>query len=119
MAKKEAVAEAVEIQPGMINYGGKSEAAVCEIQIADIINSEDNPRIINTASQSFIELAESIKSNGVLIPVHVRDHPKQSYKFELLAGQRRLEASKKAGCKSIPAVCHGTMSDEQDRKSVV
>jgi len=46
-------------------------------------------------------LQDSIKEYGVLQPVLVRKTPKG---YELIAGERRLRASKLAGKKSIPAI---------------
>ncbi|TAN22279.1 MAG: ParB/RepB/Spo0J family partition protein [Acidobacteria bacterium] len=47
------------------------------------------------------ELASSIRTQGVLQPILVR--PK-GQKFELIAGERRLRAAKKAGLEQIPAI---------------
>ena len=46
-------------------------------------------------------LSESIKLHGVIQPITVR---KVSGEYELIAGERRLRASKKAGLKNIPAI---------------
>lgn len=55
------------------------------------------------------ELAQSIKSNGVVQPILVR--PKGS-RFELVAGERRWRAAERAGLSRIPAVVR-TVSDEK------
>lgn len=47
------------------------------------------------------ELAESIKSNGIIQPLIVR--PKEA-DFELVAGERRWRAAKLAGLQEVPAV---------------
>lgn len=47
------------------------------------------------------ELAESIKENGVLQPILVR---KNGANYEIVAGERRYQATKLAGLKEIPAV---------------
>ena len=47
------------------------------------------------------ELADSIKENGVFQPILVR---KAMSGYELVAGERRLRASKLAGLKEIPAI---------------
>ena len=49
------------------------------------------------------DLAESIKNHGVMNPVILR--PKLGRKrYETLAGHRRVEGSRKAGMKSVPAI---------------
>src|SRR5260221_1094012 len=56
------------------------------------------------------ELAESIKVSGVVQPVVVRPLP--SGRFQLVAGERRWLASKRAGKTTIPAVVR-EISNEQ------
>jgi ParB family chromosome partitioning protein len=56
------------------------------------------------------ELADSIKSQGVLQPILVRTAPAGGY--ELVAGERRLRAAKLAGLSSIPALVR-QMSDRE------
>ena len=47
------------------------------------------------------ELSQSIKQQGVITPVTVRQMP--DGKYQLIAGERRIRASKLAGLKEIPA----------------
>ncbi len=56
------------------------------------------------------ELAESIQANGVVQPILVRALPDGRY--QLIAGERRLMASKRAGKATIPAILR-QVSDEQ------
>lgn len=52
--------------------------------------------------ESLEELTESIKSYGVLQPIVVRRNGRRGY--EIIAGERRWRACKKAGLKEIPAI---------------
>ena len=52
--------------------------------------------------QSLNELAESIKSQGIMQPILVRK--KTDGQYEIIAGERRWQASKKAGIKNIPVL---------------
>ena len=56
------------------------------------------------------ELAQSIRQQGVITPITVRRMPDDSY--QLIAGERRLRASQKAGLKEIPAYVR-TATDNQ------
>ncbi len=56
------------------------------------------------------DLADSIKAQGVLQPVLVRPLPEGRY--ELVAGERRLRASKMAGLKEIPVLIR-EMTDQE------
>lgn len=64
-------------------------------------------RINETALQ---ELAESIRASGVVQPVVLRPGP--NGRFQLVAGERRWHASKRAGKTTIPAVVR-QISNEQ------
>jgi ParB family transcriptional regulator, chromosome partitioning protein len=57
------------------------------------------------------ELAESIKTNGVVQPIVVRP-AEEDGRFVLILGERRLHASKKAGKTTIPAIVR-RVSDQQ------
>lgn len=53
-------------------------------------------------AESLAELAESIKSQGVMQPILVRPLPKGSY--EMIAGERRWRAAQMAGLSQVPAL---------------
>lgn len=98
-----------------------------QLSIDAIHESAANPRRVFSEA-SLEELAASIRRRGVLQPILVRPHDDG---FTLIAGARRLRASKIAGCPTIPARVldlDEAGSDEatiienlhrEDRKSVV
>tara|TARA_B100000575_G_scaffold246343_1_gene211319 strand:- start:397 stop:1266 length:870 start_codon:yes stop_codon:yes gene_type:complete len=71
-----------------------------QISISKIKTNQYQPRTVFD-EQKLNELATSIKKHGVIQPILLR---KDGEKFELIAGERRLRASKAAGLKKIPAV---------------
>jgi ParB family chromosome partitioning protein len=50
------------------------------------------------------ELAESLKTKGVLQAILVRPDPKEAGKYQIIAGERRWRAARLAGMTHIPAV---------------
>lgn len=50
------------------------------------------------------ELADSIRSQGVLQPIIVRRHPDASGRFVVVAGERRLRAARIAGLAEVPCM---------------
>lgn len=60
--------------------------------------------------ESLDELANSIKVQGIIQPITVREL--SGNEFQLISGERRLQASKRAGLKSIPAYVR-TADDQQ------
>ncbi|MBN1126942.1 MAG: ParB/RepB/Spo0J family partition protein [Sedimentisphaerales bacterium] len=83
------------------------------VALTDILPTRFNPRTIDTKSDGFRQLLDSIKANGVMVPVHVRVHPGKKGKLELLAGERRFRCAQAAGLKQIPAIHLGALSDEE------
>lgn len=71
-----------------------------QISIDSIIPNPYQPRTV-WDSQQLEDLAESIRTNGVIQPVVVR--PK-GMGFEMIAGERRLRACQLASIKTIPAL---------------
>jgi ParB family transcriptional regulator, chromosome partitioning protein len=71
-----------------------------EIPVDQIVPNPHQPRReMNDASLA--ELAASLKSTGLIQPIVVR---KSETGYQLIAGERRLRASKLAGLKTIPAI---------------
>ena len=84
------------------------EKKVMEIPIDSIVPNPYQPRRVFSQS-ALEELSESIKVYGILQPITVRNKGNEEY--ELVAGERRLRASKLAGLATIPAIINN-MSDE-------
>lgn len=78
----------------------KTTGITNELSISAIKANQYQPRT-SFDEKKLKELSESIKKHGVIQPVLVRQEGKN---FELIAGERRLRASKLAGLKKIPAV---------------
>ncbi len=57
------------------------------------------------------ELAESIRQNGVIQPVTVKE---ENGEFVLISGERRVRASKIAGLEKIPAFIYGRAAGSND-----
>ena len=54
------------------------------------------------------DLAESLKTRGVLQAILVRPDPKEPGKYQIIAGERRWRAARMAGLGTIPAVVRNT-----------
>lgn len=85
----------------MIPETGLEETGpAAEISIERIVPNPYQPRRIFDEAK-LEELSRSIALHGVLQPVLVRS---RGYLYELIAGERRLQAATRAGLKSIPAI---------------
>ena len=76
------------------------EGQIKTVNITKIEPNREQPRR-SFDEESLEELAESIRQFGLLQPILV--HDKKTY-YEIVAGERRWRAAKKAGLKEIPVI---------------
>ena len=89
-------------------YESASKEEIIEINMDELRPNPYQPRKI-FKDEALDELAESIKEHGVFQPIIVKKSIKG---YEIIAGERRYRASKKAGLSTIPAIVR-TFTDEQ------
>ena len=87
------------------------QKSVKELSVEDINPGRFQPRT-NFDEEKLLELTNSIKNHGVLSPILVREVGLN--KYEVIAGERRLRASKNAGLKTIP-----TLIDQKQDKDAL
>lgn len=99
MAKKSGLGRGLNalISEANAETGNEPEAV---LSISEIVRNPNQPRK-TFDEDKLAELADSIRQNGVLQPILVR---RKGQKYEVVAGERRYQASKLAGLKEIPAV---------------
>jgi ParB family chromosome partitioning protein len=109
---------AIEAAPGAEGAAASNDARVegvipSEIAIDRIIPNPKQPR--RTFVESDLqELSDSIREKGVLQPILVRPDPSNADMFEIIAGERRWRAARRAGLTAIPAIVR-TMDDRPAR----
>ena len=74
-----------------------------KISISSIVPNKNQPRKL-FEKESLQELTNSIKQRGIIQPLIVRKLNDQDNKFELIAGERRLQAAQSAGFHEVPVV---------------
>ena len=82
------------------------------LKITEVEPNRDQPRK-NFKQEALEELAESIKTYGIIQPIVVS---KQDGYYGIIAGERRWRAAKLAGLEEIPAIVRE--SDEQTNKEI-
>ena len=85
------------------------------INISEISANKDQPRK-NFKKEELEELASSIKSQGVLQPIVVREKSQDQY--EIIAGERRWRGAQIAGLHEIPALIK-TMSNKEAQEAAL
>ncbi len=87
----------------------KRPSGIGTIPVSDIEVNPFQPRE-DFNEEALEELAESIRVHGIIQPITVRQLSQNEY--QLISGERRLQASKRAGLKEIPAYIR-TADDQQ------
>jgi ParB family chromosome partitioning protein len=92
---------------GALIEGSKTESApvvtvnnIAEIAVSQIETNPFQPRT-HFDKEALAELAESIRVQGIIQPITVRQLDNNTY--QLISGERRFQASKLAGLSTIPA----------------
>lgn len=87
-----------------------------ELPVRSIAPNAQQPRQVFD-DEALAELVHSIQEVGLLQPIVVR--PASGGGYELVAGERRLRATKKAGFKTIPALIRETADDQMLRDALL
>ena len=91
----------------------KVEAQINQLQVSDLVPNKYQPRKMFDEN-NLEDLTNSIKERGVIQPIIVRQSQTNEKKFEIIAGERRWLAAKKAGLNQIPVV----VTEADDLKSL-
>ncbi len=87
----------------------KVESKTNKLLLSDIIPNKLQPRK-NFDEENLQDLTNSIKERGVIQPIIVRKSNTENSKYEIIAGERRWLAARKAGLHDIPVVV--TVADD-------
>ena len=91
----------------------KVETNTNKLSLSDIVPNKNQPRK-NFEEENLQDLTNSIKERGVIQPIIVRQSSSENTKYEIIAGERRWLAARKAGLHDIPVV----VTEADDLKSL-
>ncbi len=86
------------------------------INISSIFSNSNQPRK-NFGKSEIEDLAASIKSQGILQPIVVRE--KDNERFEIIAGERRWRAAQIAGVHEVPTIIKNMTDEEVIRAALI
>lgn len=86
-----------------------NQPRVQEISI-DLINEFPNHPFKVRMDESMMEMADSVKQHGILVPAIIR--PKEDGRFEMVAGHRRMTACMIAEKEEIPCIVRDLTDEE-------
>ena len=91
----------------------KIETKTNKLTLSEIVPNKYQPRK-NFDEKNLNDLSNSIKERGVIQPIIVRKSISENSKYEIIAGERRWLAARKAGLHEIPVV----ITEADDLKSL-
>lgn len=103
------------VQPSAAAQTSVAGLTFVELPIGEVMPNPVQPRTVFD-EEALAELVHSIQEIGLLQPIVVRPSGDQ---YELVAGERRLRASKAAGLKTIPALIRHTADDQMLRDALL
>lgn len=95
--------------------GGTGNGPAVEVPLAKIVPNPNQPRR-DFDEEKLAELADSIKKNGLIQPIVVRKH---GIGYEIIAGERRYQASKRAGLERVPVIVKDVDDAEMYRLALI
>lgn len=98
--KKKALGRGLNALVGEAQYETGNSGSETKLSIEDIVPNPNQPRTHFNETE-LNELSESIREHGVLQPLLVR---KKGSKYEIIAGERRYQASKLADLTEVPVI---------------
>ncbi|GAA1321947.1 ParB/RepB/Spo0J family partition protein [Leucobacter albus] len=96
-------------------------AELRSLNVADIVPNQLQPRT-EFDEEALQELTHSVREFGVFQPIVVREivpKPRSGAQYELIMGERRLRASKRAGLDTIPAIVRSTADEHMLRDALL
>lgn len=103
-----ALVSEAEYETGGSAAAGSNASSETKLPIEDIVPNPNQPRIHFNETE-LRELSESIQEHGVLQPLLVRKHGNG---YEIIAGERRYQASKLAGLEELPVIIKEVNDEE-------
>ncbi|WP_199575630.1 ParB/RepB/Spo0J family partition protein [Collinsella sp. AM36-4AA] len=103
-----ALVSEAEYETGGSAASASNAASETKLPIEDIVPNPNQPRIHFNETELH-ELSESIQEHGVLQPLLVRKHGNG---YEIIAGERRYQASKLAGLEELPVIIKDVNDEE-------
>ena len=97
----------------LIGETKKETSGTNKIPVDSLVPSKFQPRKYFDG-EKLNELSDSIKERGILQPIIVRKSKNDLEKYEIIAGERRWQAAKKAGLNEVPVI----ITDIDDLKSL-
>jgi ParB family chromosome partitioning protein len=89
---------------------GGINRTIMEIPISELFPFANHPFKLYEGER-LADMVESIKENGIIIPIIARNIDDE--KYEILSGHNRVEAAKSVGLETVPVIVRENLSDDE------
>ena len=111
MAAKKQLPERVQLKTLDSLFGIDEEQAgqIMEVPISELFSFRDHPfKVLD--DEKMAQTVESIRENGILVPIMVRSRQEGGY--EVISGHRRRHAAEIVGLETVPVIIRELTDDE-------
>ena len=95
-----------------------NKTASLKVNISDLSPNKYQPRV-NFNEKKLEELSNSIKKNGIIQPIAVREDKVDPGRYEIVAGERRWIAAQRAGLHQVPIIILNLSDNESLEVAIV
>ena len=111
MAVKKTLPERVQLKnlDSLFGINQEQTGQVLEVSIRDLFPFQNHPfKVLD--DDKMLQTVDSIRENGILVPIMVRNRLKGGY--EVISGHRRKHAAEKVGLETVPVIIRDLTDDE-------
>lgn len=88
------------------------DKTILDIEISKLHTFQNHPFKVKDNDETMIEMIASIKKQGVIYPIIIRQKDDVDNEFEIIAGHRRTRACELLGIETIPAIIKKMNNEE-------
>ena len=111
MAVKKTLPERVQLKnlDSLFGINQEQKGQVLEVSIRDLFPFQNHPfKVLD--DDKMLQTVDSIRENGILVPIMVRNRLKGGY--EVISGHRRKHAAEIVGLETVPVIIRDLTDDE-------
>ncbi|MBO6309799.1 MAG: ParB/RepB/Spo0J family partition protein [Oribacterium sp.] len=111
MAAKKPLPDRMKLKPldSLFGIDEEQTGQIMEVPISDLFSFQNHPfKVLDDEKMS--QTVESIRENGILVPIMVRS--RQAGGYEVISGHRRRHAAEIVGLKTVPIIIRELTDDE-------
>ncbi len=111
MAAKKPLPDRVKLKnlDSLFGIDQEQTGQVLEVPINELFSFQDHPfKVLD--DEKMAQTVESVRENGILVPIMVRNRPEGGY--EVISGHRRRHAAEIVGLETVPVIIRDLTDDE-------